>query len=300
MRNKFLILFVAFVGGLFAACSSDDNSVRNVPGEGESETPKAEVTLTLGEVGVDKVDFTVTSKNAVQIAYLLTPKSDESITTEVIFQKGITVEVNKTVEVTVNDLHQDSEYDLYLVAKGEDKEVSLIKHSFKTLLPKGLELVDGFMMYDDLDEATGLYRTNLMMSTKKMSQDGNGIEYKDVLIWLLTQEPLVKLTEQSYQLPFGKVAPLEGSYDTWKPLMYYVGKHVKGSDGKPNFQGTAWINFDKNKNEDYFVADDTKATSIEIVDNKDGSYTISGKLVDKTRGEELTFTYTDSKPVFGW
>ena len=46
------------------------------------------------------------------------------------------------------------------------------------------------------------------------------------------------------------------------------------------------------------MADDTDNTRISIADNGDGTYTVSGTLVDKTMGEELKFVYTDDKLVF--
>ena len=46
------------------------------------------------------------------------------------------------------------------------------------------------------------------------------------------------------------------------------------------------------------MADDTDNTRISITDNGDGTYTISGVLVDMTKNEELKFSYTDDKLVY--
>lgn len=62
--------------------------------------------------------------------------------------------------------------------------------------------------------------------------------------------------------------------------------------------GSGWVYYDENGGTEFFVADDTDNTRISIADNGDGTYTVSGTLVDKTMGEELKFVYTDDKLVF--
>lgn len=298
MKNKFLVLFLSLSLGMLTSCSSDDNSISN-PDDNKGPLVKPEVTLVVDEVQSSSVEFSVTSQKAEKVSYLLLPATDQDLEVQKVLTQGVALELNKTLNLKHTELDYNTQYDLYLAAESKDKQTVLIKERFTTLDNTVLEMVDGFMMYDGVDQTTGLYRINLIMSTKMMDQSANGTPYKDVLVWLYTTDPLVKVNDKFYNVPFGKAFALE-QQDSWKPLMYQVGKHVTGSDGEPNFQGTAWIDFDQNGQQQIFVADNTSLTSIEIIDNKDGSYTVEGKLVDKEFEQELTFTFTDDKGVFGW
>ena len=122
--------------------------------------------------------------------------------------------------------------------------------------------------------------------------------YQDVLIYVSPAEPLEKVDDYYRAVPFGDVTPFYTNGQGLTDMMYYIGRHVTDSEGEPNMSGSGWVYYDENGGVEYYVADDTDNTRISIADNGDGTYTVSGTLVDKTMGEELKFVYTDDKLVF--
>lgn len=295
MKNIILAV-VVLTTTLFVGCSSDDNTSEEV-----AQPKKAiELNAKVKEVSHFDAKIVLQSKNSTQLSYVLL-KADETITVEKVLETGTSLKLQQEQEIHLDNLLSNISYTLFVAGKGEDNVTKTISVKFNTLEEpsKILALKDGFAQYDDLDEATGTYRTNFIMSDKKMSE-GNKEGYIDVLVWMHTQNPLEKSKQGTYNLPYGILSPMVPDFNQWKPMMYYIGKHIKGNDGKPNFQGTTWIVYDKDNKEEYFVADDVVNTKIEIVKNDDASYTIFGKLVDKTKGKELEFTFTDSKPIFAW
>ena len=190
-------------------------------------------------------------------------------------------EVSETVLLDITELTQNTDYTLYVLAANGDMQF-LASASFKTeedVTADALVLADGFMAYDGLDEASGMYRTNIMMCSQEMGSDN--YPYYDVLIYLYTAAPLERVDANYRKVPFGEATPFYTNGQGLTDMMYYIG-----------------VYYDENGGTEFFVADDTDNTRISIADNGDGTYTISGTLVDKTMDEELKFVYTDDKLVF--
>ena len=207
-------------------------------------------------------------------------------------------EASDTVMLDITGLTQNTDYTLYVLTVNADLQF-MASASFKTeedVMADALILTDGFMAYDGLDEASGMYRTNIMLSSEAMGSET--YPYYDVLIYIYTRNPLERVDEHYREVPFGEVTPFYTNGQGLTDMMYYIGKHVTVQYGEPNYQGTAWIYYDENGDSDFFVADDTDNTRISITDNGDGTYTISGVLVDMTKNEELKFSYTDDKLVY--
>lgn len=162
-----------------------------------------------------------------------------------------------------------------------------------------VELQDGFMAYDGVDEGSGYYRTNIMMSTKKMS-DPNTDGYTDVLIYLYTKFPLKRIDEHYREVPIGEFTPFytDGSGVGLTEMMFKVGMHFTDEEGDANLSGSGVIIYDKDDNAEFFAADDTEKTKVSVVLNADGSHTVYASIFDKTLNKEFYFKFTDTKKVF--
>ncbi len=299
MKNKLMFVFLAMVSGLFVGCSSDDNNEVAKP---EFEKQVALVELEVINIEENQATVAVFAKNVEKLMYLCVPKGDAVLTQEEVVSKGKALTIKDSQEFAVNELEANTEYEVAVVGVVDNKTAIFKSKTFTTLeriVDDVLVLKDGFLKYDELDEASGYYRTNIILSSDVMKENGSNGQI-DVLIWLYTSYPLEKGQEKNrFNIPFGVATPFFTNGVGLTDMMYYIGKHKKEANGEPNFEGTAWVEIDDKGKDTYFVADDTKNTKIEVKDNKDGSYTIHGVLVDQTKNTELKFTYTDNKAVFG-
>ncbi|MBQ3043852.1 MAG: hypothetical protein IJD53_05330 [Alistipes sp.] len=116
--KKFSFLALSLLATAFVGCK-EDNPVIDEP---VVVTP--EVTLEAGETTETTIAFTVTSKDAEAVAYLV--YDGETVpAAEDIFANGTAVEVNKTVEVTVEELTAETTYGVIAAARnGEEVKVA--------------------------------------------------------------------------------------------------------------------------------------------------------------------------------
>lgn len=299
MKNKIMVMFLAIITSALVSCSSDDNNKEVIVDTGNAT---ALVELEVTKTEEDQASVTVVAKNIEKIMYLYAPKGKGSLGEAEVLKEGKELPVQEKQEVIIGDLEANTEYEIAAVGLVKSKAVVLKKVTFKTLekvVDDVLVLKDGFLKYDELDDASGYYRTNIILSSDVMKENGSKGQI-DILLWVYTSYPLDKAKDKNrFKVPFGVVTPFFTNGTGLTDMMYYIGKHKKDANGEANFEGTAWVDIDDKGKEAYFVADDTKNTRIEIKDNKDGTYTIFGVLVDQTKKSELKFTYTDNKDVFG-
>lgn len=281
----FLPLLAAAVG-----CSKDNGKTTDTP----AQEPFANVKII--ETGIDFAKASVENENTAELIWLCLPASEKADAERIQTEGNKVAEVTETVLLDITELTQNTDYTLYVLAANGDRQF-MASASFKTeVMADALVLADGFMAYDGFDEASGMYRTNIMMCSETMGSDK--LPYYDVLIYVYTAEPLERVDELYRKVPFGDVTPFYTNGQGLTDMMYYIGQHVTDEYGEPNMSGSGWVYYDENGGTEFFVADDTDNTRISIADNGDGTYTISGVLVDKTLGEELKFVYTDDKLVF--
>lgn len=274
------------------SCSKDTDKTPEKP----AQEPFAAISIT--ETGIDFAKATVETENTAELTWLCIPASEKADADRIRTEGTEAAEVSETVLLDITGLTQNTDYTLYVLAANGDMQF-LASASFRTeedVTADALVLADGFMAYDGLDEASGMYRTNIMMCSQEMGSDN--YPYYDVLIYVYTAEPLERADEMYRQVPFGDITPFYTNGQGLTDMMYYIGQHVTDQYGEPNMSGSGWVYYDENGGTEFFVADDTDNTRISIADNGDGTYTVSGTLVDKTMGEELKFVYTDDKLVF--
>lgn len=116
--KKFSFLALSLLATAFVGCK-EDNPVIDEP---VVVTP--EVTLEAGETTETTIAFTVTSKDAEAVAYLVF-EGETVPAAEDIFANGTAVEVNKAVEVTVEELNAETTYGVIAAARnGEQVKVA--------------------------------------------------------------------------------------------------------------------------------------------------------------------------------
>lgn len=160
-----------------------------------------------------------------------------------------------------------------------------------------MEMKDGFLVSDGLDEASGYYRMNIMMSDQKMGSQT--YPYYDVMVYVYLKQPLtpVEGDKRRAEVPFGEVTPFYTDGTPTGDMIYYIGRHKQDENGDPSFEGTAWVKWNSENDAEYFVASDVAKTKIQIEDKGNGNYEIHGTLVDSDKNTELAFSFKDSKKV---
>ncbi len=106
---------MAAMATAFVACGGDDTDDKDP----QPPTPQIEptITLTAGEATENSLTFTVTSKDADQVKWMLT---ENVPTAEEVLANGTAVTANSTEKVTVKDLAPETEYTFYAAAKNAD------------------------------------------------------------------------------------------------------------------------------------------------------------------------------------
>ena len=116
--KKFSFLALSLLATAFVGCKEDDPVV---------DTPVVvtpEVTLEAGETTETTIAFTVTSQDAEAVAYLVF-EGETVPAAEDIFANGTAVEVNKAVEITVEELTAETTYGVIAAARnGEQVKVA--------------------------------------------------------------------------------------------------------------------------------------------------------------------------------
>lgn len=116
--KKFSFLALSLLATAFVGCKEDEKEIDNPV----VITP--EVTLEAGETTETTIAFTVTSKDAEAAAYLVF-EGETVPAAEDIFANGTAVEVNKAVEVTVEELNAETTYGVIAAARnGEQVKVA--------------------------------------------------------------------------------------------------------------------------------------------------------------------------------
>lgn len=116
--KKFSFLALSLLATAFVGCKEDEKEIDNPV----VITP--EVTLEAGETTETTIAFTVTSKDAEAVAYLVY-EGETVPAAEDIFANGTAVEVNKAVEVTVEELTAETTYGVIAAARnGEQVKVA--------------------------------------------------------------------------------------------------------------------------------------------------------------------------------
>lgn len=294
--NKVLLVFTLCCVAIFSGCTdnSDNNGV------------KPSVSMSLKEVGETTASFSVSIADAKEAAYLCVPASDEVVSVDKVFAEGKMIKNLTVTNIKVEELNPATSYKFFLAARNGGESL-LVSESFQTdgvvAPPSGAEVLDikdGFLAYDGLDEASGHYRLNVYISTKKMNDDTVN-EYTDVTLWVYCKYPL-EVSANSPMLrvvPSGNITPFYTNTDGQglTDMMYYIGKHVV-VDGEPNASGTALYKKMSQNQEEIYVADDTDNSKFEIKNNGDGTYTVTGVIADKTKGKSFFFNFTKEGEVF--
>lgn len=117
VRNLFAMLAVALA---FTACGEDNTEPDNPTPPQPKPVPT--VTLTAGETTTTTLSFSVTTTEADQVKWAMVPQS-LTPTAESVLENGTEVAANSTVEVTVSDLMEETEYLIYAAAKNADHAV---------------------------------------------------------------------------------------------------------------------------------------------------------------------------------
>ncbi len=134
--KKFSFLALSLLATAFVGCK-EDNPVIDEP---VVVTP--EVTLEAGETTETTIAFTVTSKDAEAVAYLV--YDGETVpAAEDIFANGTAVEVNKTVEVTVEELTAETTYGVIAAARNGEQVKVADAIELTTLKAEGPDGPDG-------------------------------------------------------------------------------------------------------------------------------------------------------------
>ena len=159
-------------------------------------------------------------------------------------------------------------------------------------------LNDGFYMLDGFDGASGRYRINVYACTQDMANKSG--KYTDVLLWIYSDsDPKVKPDGGDSRIrimPTGPVTPFFEDGRELPPLVYHIGKTGKDAEGEQNMQGSGWVNFDENgKPVDYFACE--KGEHSITYNSTTKMYTITGKMIDETKGEEFEYTFTSDKDL---
>lgn len=292
--NKVLLIFTLFCVALFSGCAEDS----------DSSGVKPSVAISLKEVGETSASFSVSITDAEEAAYLCAPASDEEVSVDKVFAEGKMIKNLTVTNIKVEELNPATSYKFFLAARNSGESL-LVSESFQTdgiVAPPSdaevLDIKDGFLAYDGIDDASGYYRLNVILSTKKMS-DNTVSEYTDVTLWVYCKYPL-EVSSNSPMLrvvPSGNITPFYTNGQGLTDMMYYIGKHVVDDEG-PNASGTALYKKKSQNQEDIYVADDTDNSKFEIKNNGDGTYTVTGVLADKAKGKSFFFNFTKEGEVF--
>lgn len=285
MKKAFAILSI-IAAFMLAACTSEKQD----QGNGE-ECPCSEPVVIVSGITEESAEINIDPGNADTFMYLYVPKSDGTPSPETVWSTGTKLEESSFI---LSDLDAETDYIFALASKcPHAKEFFTIKE-FKTIKDDAVIMADGFMGYDGLDAASGRYRLNIMMSTEKMGEHtGN---YYDVIIYVYLKYDLERIDDMTREVPFGKITPFYTDGQQLGDMVYYIGKHFSDNEGE-NAQGTAVFKYDNDVTTEIIVADDTENTSLEIVDNGDGTYTVKGIIAD-LNGKSFKFKFTDDKAVF--
>lgn len=279
-----LILLIGAVAFSFS-CQKKNN---------EKQCNCQEPAVIINNITESSADVNLDVNGLDSVKYMYVPKSDGTPTPEMTEKDGIKLEESS---FTLTGLKDETEYVFAVYGKCAHGTVFFVTKDFVTLKDDSIVMADGFMAYDGLDSASGMYRLNIMMSSKSMS-DSSIDEYDDVVLYVYLKNELERIDDRTRKVPFGKITPFYTDGSELGDMVYYIGKHFTDQDGSENAQGTAVFHNKDGKIASTTVADDTDKSSFEIVDNGDGSYTVKGIYVDKTLGKTYKFKYTDDKAVF--
>lgn len=223
---KFILLLLPFLAAV--GCSKDN---------GKTPTPEQEpfATVKITQTGTDFAKATVETENTAELTWLCIPASEKADAERIKTEGNKVAEASDTVMLDITGLTQNTDYTMYVLTVNADLQF-MASASFKTeedVMADALILTDGFMAYDGLDEASGMYRTNIMLSSETMESET--YPYYDVLIYIYTRNPLERIDEHYREVPFGEVTPFYTNGQGLTDMMYYIGKHVTDQYGDPNY-----------------------------------------------------------------
>ena len=93
--------------GIFFACSSDGDDIEKVA-----------LDVTAGESGGSSITFNIETSMCAQVAWMVTPTSEEQPSAADVLANGHKEEVNTTVDVSATRLTPQTEYTVTVAAKG--------------------------------------------------------------------------------------------------------------------------------------------------------------------------------------
>lgn len=293
--NKVLLIFTLFCAAMFAGCADDSD------GNGV----KPSLTASLKEAGETSASFSISIADAEEAAYLCIPASDETVSADKVFADGKVIKNLTVTNIEVKELQSSTSYKFFLAARNGNVS-SILEVPFQTTDMGGvtvpeeaevLDIKDGFLAYDGLDEASGYYRLDVVLCTKKIGDDTVN-EYTDITLWVYCKYPL-EISDNNPKLrvvPSGNITPFYTNGQGLTDMMYYIGKHVMNEDG-PGTTGTCLYMYKPDGICDMYVADDTDNSKFEIKNNGDGTYTVTGVIADKTEGKSFFFSFTKEGEV---
>ena len=115
MKRNFFFTTLLSIAMLFVACDNSSNDVDKIV----DPTIKVEA----GQATADSITFTISSTDAESVAYVVVDASRGVPSNDAIL-KGTTVEANKAVVITVDNLSPESDYLVVAAAEAHDKVVA--------------------------------------------------------------------------------------------------------------------------------------------------------------------------------
>ena len=132
--------------GIFFACSSDGDDIEKVA-----------LDVTAGESGGSSITFNIETSMCAQVAWMVTPTSEEQPSAADVLANGHKEEVNTTVDVSATRLTPQTEYTVTVAAKGHYGRILSKTLKMTTTERSTIKLVRVFdASYTDKDDK-GLY-----------------------------------------------------------------------------------------------------------------------------------------------
>ena len=218
------LLFMAIMTmGIFFACSSDGDDIEKVA-----------LDVTAGESGGSSITFNIETSMCAQVAWMVTPTSEEQPSAADVLANGHKEEVNTTVDVSATRLTPQTEYTVTVAAKGHYGRILSKTLKMTTTERSTIKLVRVFdASYTDKDDK-GLY--SLLLTSGDTNEYGTPSQVGGITVSLDLYGALDDDT-MNPTLPDGEYVPgskSEGTYKnpfTFDPASTYVEIRVEDGNG---------------------------------------------------------------------
>lgn len=133
MKKLFLTLSAIAMATFFTACGGDDTEP--TPGPGPEPAKDATVSVEAGVAEATAISFSITSKDATEVKYLVSTEASGITVDDV--KGGKSAAVNTTAELKESGLSEQTDYYIYAAASNSDKKWTLSKSVKMTTLKGG-------------------------------------------------------------------------------------------------------------------------------------------------------------------